>query len=119
MSGIKALLVSSTLGASGLAVVDPMTAGATLGRATPSVILGIVSVACVIALVRLYRDKAQADRDSRMAHDANLARLMTLVESNIAANQKTADAVERVTAVTEEATRAIALCSATQAARRG
>jgi len=50
-------LVGSVAGLGVLGVLDPMTQGEALGKMGAEAILGIISVSCVVGLVRLYRDK--------------------------------------------------------------
>jgi hypothetical protein len=116
MSGIKMALMASTAGLSGLAAADPLTVGGTLGNSTPSVILGVVAVACVWALVRLYRDR-QADVEmSRRAHDEHTSRLYALIEASTKASTAAADVHGTVAALMVEVKDALLECRVRQEA---
>ena len=113
LSGIKGILISATVGLAGM-TIDPVTMGGRLGNQTPSVILGVVAVACVVALVRMYRDR-QVDVDvSRRAHDEHTARLYALIEANTKASTAAADVQATQVALMVEVKDALLRCKATQ-----
>ena len=87
MIGIKALLVGSTLITAGLAQVDPLTVGGKLAAQSATGILGIVAVACVMGLVKVYKAK-------EAANDKYSEKLVTLIEKQSAQSQAVIDGQE-------------------------
>lgn len=92
----KTSALASGFGLATLAQLDPIATGDKLGSLGPSAILGVVCVACVIGMVRVYRDRESDAVESRKAHDEHTKKLYGLIEASTAAMQ--AQAIESHTA---------------------
>ena len=115
---IKNMLVGSTVALGGIATINPLSTGEAIGKATPSVILGIVAVACVIALVRLYRDKQAEMELARKAHGEHTKRLYAMIEANTRASQAAADAQQAQIQLMVEVKDALLACRVAQEIRK-
>ena len=109
---VKSGLAISTLGLVGISQLDPITAGAKLGTATTSVVLGVVCVACVYAMYRQYTDAQKRERDHNAA-------LYTLVETAAKSAQSNADSNREVVGILVEVKNEMLQCRALRVGRGG
>lgn len=105
----KTALTCSVLSLTGMAMIDPLAGGQKLGMLGPAAILGVVCIACVWAIVRLYNDRAKEAKE-------HIDALYKLIESNISVNTRTADHVATSTQLMVEVKGALKACETTQAA---
>ena len=84
MTGIKAGLIASTLGLTGLAQIDPVTTGQKIAALSATGILGVVSVALIWALLKLYKAREEDNKQ-------HSEKLYTLIEKQTAASQAMID----------------------------
>jgi hypothetical protein len=86
-----------------LGVLDPVTTGEAVGKMGAEAILGVISVSCVIALVRLYRDKETKAQE----HDNEMK---VLIQESTKAMTESANACRVNTEVMVEVKDAIIRC---------
>ena len=91
----EAGMIASAVGLAVVAQVDPITTGQQLGKASASVVLGIVCVSCVVAMYRLYKDKQEQERSHNQA-------LYNLIASSTQNMQSNADSNREVAAILVE-----------------
>jgi len=109
MIAIKVLALTSAAGIS-IAQTIPIEAGEKFGNLGASAILGVVCLACVYALVKLYRDKENDITEARKCHNANAERLYEMIEENTKASQQHADSVKEMAGVLVEVKNAVVTC---------
>jgi len=85
------MLTASAVRLTYLAMFDPIEAGGKLGQMASSAILGVVCVALVIALVRVFALKERATTLDFQARDKYLADHAALVKDTATAAQRATD----------------------------
>ena len=109
MIAVKTLALVSAAGI-GIAQAIPIEAGKKLGNLGASAILGVVCLASIYALVRLYRDKEKDVIESRKAHSEYTDKLIEMIEENTKASQQHADNAKEMAGVLVEVKDAVVTC---------
>ena len=103
----KVAAVSSSMLLAGIAQVDPLVAGKSIGGMNPAQILGVVCVVCVIGVVYVNRSK-----------DALMNRLYEVIEKSIKEAQRNADHSKEVAGVLVELKDAVNKCGGSVETKR-
>lgn len=97
---LQTVLLGSTVGIAGLAVIDPLSEGDRLAQLGVAGILGVVAVASVIGLVYVYKVQLRKD-------DSHTEKLYKLIEEATKAATAQADSLKNNSAILVEVKDAI------------